>query len=89
MNSTIEHCYCGHKLEAWRSDFSQHFHYKTAMCKECGRKNRVDVSFIGTGHDTWIAARKKTGFDALVQKEHEKVQSASSHTAQSEEGHGH
>jgi nitrous oxidase accessory protein NosD len=88
-NNSITHCYCGNHLDAWRSDFSERFHYKNATCAECGRKNRVDVRFIGTGHDNWVAARaKKDNFEGLVQQEHSRV----THVVEKEEhgdGHGH
>lgn len=51
----IWHClYCNSELSAndWRSVWEGQFHYKLTQCK-CGKKHRVKVSFVGSGHDDW------------------------------------
>ena len=47
--------YCNSDLGAndWNSIWEGQFHYKLTVCKKCGRKHRVKVDFIGSGHDDW------------------------------------
>ena len=74
-NDEITNCYCGCTLDNWKSEFDSTFHYKTVTCKECNRKNRVQVSFEGSGFDRWHELRlKKDTFEVLVNHEHSKVE---------------
>ena len=51
--------YCNKALDAnWVSSFSSETHYKCIVCT-CGKANCTDVSFIGTGHDSWSELEKK------------------------------
>ena len=51
--------YCGQKLEgSWKSEFSSETHYKCILCK-CGKANCTEVSFMGTGHDSWSGLEKR------------------------------
>lgn len=46
--------YCSRPLdsESWKSYFQVAKHYKTNMC-QCGKINKIQVRFEGSGHDTW------------------------------------
>ncbi len=50
--------YCSHELdkEQWCSEWCNHNerHYKGADCPHCGKKNWVEVDFIGSGHDVLL-----------------------------------
>ncbi len=51
----IDKCiYCGREIkkEQWKSEHIGQIHYKTAKCS-CGKELRVEVDFIGSGHDNW------------------------------------
>ena len=88
-NESITHCYCGCALENWQSEFDSTFHYKTVKCTTCNRKNRVQVSFEGSGFDRWHEFRlKKETFEVLVEHEHKKVEVLDSHSSHAG-GHGH
>jgi len=68
-NELIKDCYCGSHLQDWKSEFFMHFHYKTCICKDCHRKNRVSVSFIGSGLDDWERLRNhKETIEVIVKK---------------------
>jgi ribosomal protein L31 len=47
--------YCSNRLDIkrWKSDFSNHKHYKINKCESCGKESRVDVDYHGSGHEEW------------------------------------
>lgn len=73
------HClYCNHELgdHNWISVWEGEFHYKEARCK-CGKKQRVKVDFVGSGHDDWdkeVGLIFKDGKIDLEQKKKKSVE---------------
>ena len=50
--------YCNSELADWCSEFHMNKHYKTARCR-CGKKIRISVDFLGSGHDNWDTIEKR------------------------------
>lgn len=47
--------YCGDEESErlWVSEWNCEHHYKSFICKKCGKKTYVKVDFHGSGHDSW------------------------------------
>ncbi len=47
--------YCGTGFEekGWHTTHNSRKHYKTNICKNCGRTAKIEVAFEGSGHDSW------------------------------------
>ncbi len=52
INMECLYC-CENGEKRWFSEWNHEHHYKTFLCKCCGKKNFVRVSFQGSGHDNW------------------------------------
>jgi hypothetical protein len=48
--------YCMRPLEGWKSEFHANKHYKSITC-QCGKTNKVQMNYEGSGHDTWTAPK--------------------------------
>lgn len=83
--------YCNKNLSGnkWNSEWDGGNHYKITKCS-CGKKVRVEVDFIGSGHDDWNEHanwvfdkggklknenKKKDEFAEKVEEEHSKIDS--------------
>ena len=83
-NEFIQDCYCGSHLHGWESEFFMHLHYKICVCNSCHRKNRVKVSFIGSGLDDWELFRnRKETIESVIKK----TQHHSEHNSHSHDDH--
>ena len=67
--------YCSSDLvkENWCSEWCDHNerHYKGVSCPHCGKKNWVEVDFIGSGHDP-ILQKELSPLESAVRKVSEK-----------------
>jgi len=54
MSQSDQCVYCGNGIKGkrWYSEHSLEHHYKSVDC-ECGKRIRIKMDFIGSGHDTW------------------------------------
>ncbi len=61
--------YCNHTWEEkdWNSEWCENNdrHYKGLTCSECGKKDRVPVTFEGSGHDN-VASGKESVLESTV-----------------------
>ena len=48
-----ENCKTDISSEEWKSEFYIDIHYKTTICPKCNNKQRVTVTYEGSGHDDW------------------------------------
>jgi hypothetical protein len=69
---TVTKClYCGKDfdLQEWKSNHHIRKHYKEITC-ECGKTNKVEVKFCGSGHDTWsqIIIKEKNKLNNIEDK---------------------
>ena len=72
--SEVRCLYCSESLseEVWRSEWREHVHhYKSVKCDDCGKKNWLKASFLGSGHDA-ISMLRKISIESVIRRVGEK-----------------
>ncbi len=58
----------GKWISEW--DLKNDHHYKSCLCRECGRKNWLKVDFSGSGHDLFM--KTETSLESALKEDKDK-----------------